>query len=185
MAILKVAHLGHPCLREVSEAVAPERIRSRAFQQFCDDLYETMVETDGVGLAAPQVHVNERVVVFQLDEESGPMWLVNPVITPVGESTKTGYEGCLSVPGLRGRVARHVEVEVRALDRNGKPLAFRATEYAARVVQHECDHLDAVLYVDRVDSRTLAFLPEYRKYGPLEPSDDDADEEEGALDDAE
>ena len=185
MAILKVAHLGHPCLREVSAAVAPERIRSRAFQQFCDDLYETMLETDGVGLAAPQVHVNERVVVFQLDEEEGPIWLINPVVTLVGELTKTGYEGCLSVPGLRGRVARHVEVEVRALDRKGKPMAFRATEYAARVVQHECDHLDAVLYVDRVDSRTLAFLPEYRKYGPLSPSDEDTDEEDAELDDAE
>jgi peptide deformylase len=186
LAILKVAHMGHPCLREVSSAVAPDRIRSKAFQQFCDDLYETMLETDGVGLAAPQVHVNERVVVFQLDEESGPMWLVNPVLTPVGEEKKSGYEGCLSVPGLRGSVARHVTIEVRALDRNGKPLAFRATDYAARVVQHECDHLDAVLYVDRVDTRSLAFLPEYRKHGPLVPSDDDSDDDaDGALDDAE
>jgi peptide deformylase len=121
------------------------------------------------------VHVNKRVVVFQLDDT--PIWLVNPVITPVGDATFTGYEGCLSVPGLRGRVERPRVVDVKALDRKGQPLAFRAEDYAARVVQHECDHLDAVLYVDRVDTTTLAFLPEFRRHGPLLPSDDDEDED--------
>ncbi len=180
MAILKVAHLGHPCLRKKSVAVSQRELATPAFQRFCDDLLETMIETDGVGLAAPQVHVNKRVVVFQLEDE--PIWLVNPVITPVGDVTFTGYEGCLSVPGLRGRVERPRVVDVKALDRQGTPLAFRAEDYAARVVQHECDHLDAVLYVDRVDPKSLAFLAEYRRHGPLLPSDDAdddaADEEE-------
>ena len=173
MAILKVAHMGHPCLRTVSEPVPASRIRSAEFQRFCDDLHETMVETDGVGLAAPQVHVNERVVVFQLDLDQEPIWLVNPEVTLLGERDRTGYEGCLSVPGLRGRVARHGAVEVRALDRKGRAISFSAEGWAARVVQHECDHLDGVLYVDRVDTSTLAFLPEFRRHGPLAPSDED------------
>jgi peptide deformylase len=176
VAILKVAHLGHPCLRKPSEPVDAKEIRTPAFQRFCDDLYETMLETDGVGLAAPQVHVNQRVVVFQL-EDADPIWLVNPVVKPVGDETRTGYEGCLSVPGMRGRVERAQAVEVRALDRKGREIAFRAEDYAARVVQHECDHLDAVLYVDRADPKSLAFLPEFRRHGPLLPSDDDSDEE--------
>lgn len=182
MAILKVAHLGHPCLRKVSDPVDPKEIRTPAFQRFCDDLYETMVETDGVGLAAPQVHLNQRVVVFQLDE-SDPIWLVNPVVTPVGDETRTGYEGCLSVPGMRGRVARAQVVEVRGLDRKGRAIAFRAEDYAARVVQHECDHLDAVIYVDRADPKSLAFLPEFRRHGPLLPSDDEEEDEDSFEDD--
>ena len=183
MAILKVAHMGHPCLRTVSKPVPVDELRTPEFQRFCDDLFETMVETDGVGLAAPQVHVNKRVVVFQLDAESEPMWLVNPVLTPRGKQKRGAYEGCLSVPNMRGRVERFVTLDVRALDRHGEPLAFRARDWAARVVQHECDHLDAVLYVDRADPRSLAFLPEFRRHGPLVPSDED--EPEVGEDDAE
>lgn len=178
MAILKVAHMGHPCLRTVSTPVPVEQIRTPDFQRFCDDLFETMVETDGVGLAAPQVHVNQRVVVFQLDAESEPIWLVNPVLTPRGSKKRSAYEGCLSVPGLRGRVERFTTLDVRALDRNGELFSFRARDWAARVVQHECDHLDAVLYVDRADLKSLAFLPEFRRHGPLVPSDDDASGED-------
>ena len=179
MSILKVAHMGHPCLRRVSSPIEPERLRTPELQRFCDDLYETMVETDGVGLAAPQVHVNERIVVFQLDD-AAPMWLVNPVLTPVGSARRGGYEGCLSVPGLRGRVERWFELEVRALDRDGEPLSMLATGWDARDIQHECDHLDGVLYVDRVDPRSLAFLPEYRRHGPLVPlAAEDEDDEEG------
>lgn len=180
MAILKVARMGHPCLRTVSTPVPAEQIRTPEFQRFCDDLFETMIETDGVGLAAPQVHVNQRVVVFQLDEESEPIWLVNPVLTPRGKNKGSAYEGCLSVPGLRGRVERFSTLDVRGLDRHGEPVSFRARDWAARVIQHECDHLDAVLYVDRADPKSLAFLPEFRRHGPLVPSDDDESEvEEG------
>lgn len=178
MAILKVAHMGHPVLRQIAEPVAAEEIGTEAFQRFCDDLLESMRDQDGVGLAAPQVHVPKRVVVFQLDEEMEPIFLINPVITPLSEETRGGYEGCLSVPGLRGRVDRWRKVRVVALDRAGRPFAFEATDFAARVVQHECDHLDAVLYVDRADPKSLAFLPEFRRYGPLVPSDEDDEEGE-------
>ena len=180
MSILKVAHMGHPVLRKVAAPVSPERIKSREFQRFCDDLLESMYELDGAGLAAPQVHVSERVVVFELDEEEGPMFLINPIVTPLVEERVGGYEGCLSVPGLRGRVERFTAVRVECLDRKGKPLVFEARGWAARVVQHECDHLDGVLYVDRADPRSLAFLPEYQRHGPLVGKDDD--EEDDAID---
>lgn len=178
MALLKVAHMGHPILRQVALPVGDEELQGEAFQRFCDDLLETMRDEDGVGLAAPQVHVSRRVVVFQLDEEMEPIFLVNPRITPLTEETRTGYEGCLSVPGMRGRVARWRRVRVVAIDRAGRPFAFEASDWAARVVQHECDHLDAVLYVDRADPKSLAFLPEYRRYGPLLPSDEDDEDPE-------
>lgn len=178
MAILKVAHMGHPVLRQVAAPVPPEEIPTPAFQRFCDDLLETMYDQDGVGLAAPQVHVSQRVAVFQLDEETGPIFLVNPVITPLGPEKRSGYEGCLSLPGLRGRVDRFVRIRVVALGRDGRPFAFEAEGWAARVVQHECDHLDAVLYIDRADPKSMAFLPEFRRYGPLVPSDEDDEEDD-------
>lgn len=180
MAVLKVAHMGHPVLRQVAAPVSPERLASPEFQRFCDDLLETMYDEDGAGLAAPQVHVSERVVVFELEEEEGPMFLVNPVVTPIGERRSAGYEGCLSVPGMRGRVERPHAVRVEALTRDGDVLTFEAYGWAARVVQHECDHLDGVLYVDKATPRSLAFLPEYRRYGPPVPTgeaDEDEDEE--------
>ncbi|MFZ5476177.1 MAG: peptide deformylase [Myxococcota bacterium] len=173
MSILKVAHMGHPVLRQIAAPVPREEIRSEPFQRFCDDLYETMLDQDGVGLAAPQVHVGRRVVVFELDEDMGPMWLVNPVVTPIGEDKVGGYEGCLSLPGMRGRVDRFLGVTVEALDRNGDAISFEAHGWAARVVQHECDHLDGVLYIDRADTKSMAFLPEYKRYGPLVPAGDD------------
>jgi peptide deformylase len=176
MSILKVAHMGHPVLRQVAEPVAPDRFSTAEFQRFCDDLLESMYELDGAGLAAPQVHASLRVVVFELDEEDGPMFLVNPVVTPIGDERAGGYEGCLSVPNMRGRVDRFVAVHVEAHDRHGDLISFEAHGWAARVVQHECDHLDGVLYVDRADPRSLAFLPEYRKYGPLVPAGDDGEE---------
>ncbi len=158
--------MGNPVLRKIAEAVTPGQIQTEEFQRFCDDLLESMYEQDGAGLAAPQVHESVRVVVFELDEESGPIFLVNPVVTPVGEETGFGYEGCLSVPELRGRVRRWLHVRVEALHRDGTPIEFEAHGWAARVVQHECDHLDGVLYVDRAEPRSLAFLKEYRRYGP-------------------
>ena len=182
MSILKVARMGHPVLRQVATAVPVERIGSAEFQLFCDDLLESMYDQDGVGLAAPQVHVSLRVVVFELDEDIGPMWLVNPVVTPITDERSAGYEGCLSVPDMRGRVERYKSVKVEAIDRYGTPISFAAHGWSARVVQHECDHLDGVLYIDRADPKSLAFLLEYRRYGPLveaEDGDDDEDEEEG------
>lgn len=178
MAILSVAHMGHPILRQVAEPVPLEEIPTPDFQRLCDDLIASMRTHDGVGLAAPQVHVSRRLVVFLLDDEDGPMVLVNPVITPLGTATNTAYEGCLSLPGLRGRVARSTRIRVDARDRTGARFAFEAGGWAARVVQHECDHLDGVLYIDRADPKSMAFLPEFRRYGPPLPSDDDDAEED-------
>lgn len=178
MAIRKVAQLGHPILRQVAAPVTPEQLASPDFQRLCDDLLETMRAYEGLGLAAPQVHESLRVLIFQLDEEE-PMFLVNPVITVLGEKRSAGYEGCLSVTGLRGRVERPDAIRVEALDRNGERFAFRAEGWAARVVQHECDHLDGVVYVDRADPRSLAFLAEYRRHGPLVPADDEEEDGEG------
>jgi peptide deformylase len=182
MAILKVAHMGNPILRQIAEAVPVDEIGTPAFQQLCDDLLESMYEHDGAGLAAPQVHVSRRVVVIVLDDEDGPMFLVNPRITPLTTETATAYEGCLSLPNMRGRVARPDRIRVDAYDRDGTKHAFEAAGWAARVVQHECDHLDGVLYIDRADPKSMAFLPEFRRYGPPLPSDDDESEEDDGED---
>lgn len=176
MAILKVARMGNPVLRLVAEPVGPAVLASDEFQSFLDDLYESMLDQEGVGLAAPQVHRSQRVVVFQLDSDEEPMFLINPVIQPTSEARAWGYEGCLSIPELRGRVERWADIRVDALDRDGQPFAFEAHGWAARVVQHECDHLDGVLYIDRAQVGSLAFLKEFRRYGPpigAEPDDEE------------
>jgi len=173
MAIRKVAHLGHPVLRRAAAAVPPESILSPEIQQLVDDMLETMEEYDGAGLAAPQVHVSQRVVIYGVDEnprypdaESVPLTvLVNPVVTPLTQDLEEDWEGCLSVPGLRGVVSRPSRVRVEAWGRDGRPLRFEADGFHARVVQHECDHLDGILYVDRMTSmETLTFLPEFQRY---------------------
>jgi peptide deformylase len=164
VAILKVAQMGHPVLREVARPVPVDVLRTPAFQQFLDDLLQTMEEYDGAGLAAPQVHVSVRAVVLVLDPEQGPEFLINPVIRPLSDVTTRTLEGCLSVEGLRGVVERPAHVRVDALDREGRPLAYELEGFPAVVVQHECDHLDGRLYLDRVDTRTLGFLEETERY---------------------
>lgn len=168
MAILRVAQLGHPVLRLVAQPVEPEQILTEDFQRFLDDLLETMEEYDGAGLAAPQVHTSVRAVVLTLDPDRGPEIFINPVITPLSEETTRTVEGCLSVTRMRGVVERPAHVKVEFLDRFGRPWAYELKGFPAVVVQHECDHLDGVLYVDRVDPVTLAFLDEYERYGALD-----------------
>ena len=178
MAVRRVIQMGHPLLREVSKPVAAEEFDTEAFQRLCDDLLETMLDYDGVGLAAPQIGVLKRVVVLELDDEEGPEFLVNPVIEVIADSSRFTWEGCLSVEGLRGRVERPDQVRVRAFDRDGSRKGYELHGYPAVVVQHECDHLDGVLYVDKVDPKTLAFMREYRRYGPLDEDGDDLDDED-------
>ena len=178
MSILKIARMGHPVLRQVAEPVAPEEIGTPAFQQLCDDLLVTMEEYDGAGLAAPQVHVSKRVVVLELTQERGPEFFVNPVLTVLSDLTEQTWEGCLSVPRIRGLVERPGHIRVEALDRYGAPKAFELEGFPAVVVQHECDHLDGVLFVDRAIPESLAFLDEYRRYGGLV-------DDEGAYEDDE
>ena len=181
MAILQVARMGNPVLRIVAEPVSAADILTDDFQRFCDDLYESMLDQEGIGLAAPQVYRSQRVVVFQIDREEEPMFLINPTITPLGADKAFGYEGCLSVPEMRGRVERWLDIRVTGLDRSGETTAFEAHGWAARVVQHECDHLDGVLYVDRAEVGSLAFVKEFRRYGP--PIGGDEDEEDDLDDD--
>lgn len=173
MAILKVARLGNPVLRTLAAPVPPEGIGAPAVQQFIDDLIETMIEYDGAGLAAPQVHVSQQIVVFQVsdnprypDAESIPLTvLINPKITPLTQEMEEDWEGCLSVPDLRGKVPRYTRVRVEAYDRAGKRLNYTAKEFAARVVQHECDHLLGKVYLDRMRSMdSLTFTREFLRH---------------------
>jgi peptide deformylase len=183
MAILKVAQVGHPVLRQRSREVTPEELASPIFQKFLDDLLETMFEYDGVGLAAPQVHIPLRAVILTLTDERGPEFLINPKITVLpGAEPRRTWEGCLSVEGFRALVERLDHVRVEALDRDGTEKMLEIKGYGAVVVQHECDHLDGVLYIDRAMPRSLVSLKEYRRWGPPEEyADVEADEDaEGA-----
>lgn len=173
MAILKVARLGHPVLRQIAEPVPPEGIGAPAVQRLIDDLIETMNEYDGAGLAAPQVHVLKQIVVFQVegnprypDAPSIPLTvLVNPKITPATQDMDEDWEGCLSLPDLRGKVPRYLQVRVEAYDRHGKKLNYVAKDFHARVVQHECDHLVGKVFVDRMRSlESLSFLHEFARF---------------------
>jgi peptide deformylase len=177
MSILKVARMGHPVLRTRARALDPGEITTPRIQQLIDDMFETMREYQGVGLAAPQVHQSLRLFVAGLpparpgeedddDQESMPlMTLINPEITPVGSTMDEDWEGCLSIPGIRGKVPRAHEITVRAYDRNGKKIGLRASGFTARVIQHETDHLDGVLFFDRMKTfSTLTFLDEFGRY---------------------
>jgi peptide deformylase len=172
MAILKVARLGHPVLRSPSRAVTSDELRSSEIQRLIDDMIETMYDYDGVGVAAPQVHVGLRLAVLEVPEsdersrDAVPLTvLVNPEITPLGEETEMGWEGCLSIPELRGQVPRFLRLRLSALDRDGKPYTIEAERFHARVIQHECDHLAGNVYLDRMDGlRTLAYQRELERH---------------------
>lgn len=182
MAILKVARIGNPVVRAVARPVPESQIRSAAMQRLIDDMIETMHEYDGVGLAAPQVHVSLRLAVIEVpagdDRGEGgvPLQvLVNPVVTPIGQELVTAWEGCLSVPDLRGQVPRASQVRLAALDRQGRPFQAEAGDLFARVIQHECDHLDGHVYLDRMtDLTSLSFLPEFERYAQAESDEDEA-----------
>ena len=173
MAILKVARLGHPVLREKSLPVPIDEIRSSEIQRLIDDMVETMREYNGAGLAAPQVHVLKQICVIEV--QGNPRYpeapaipltvLVNPVVTSLTEETEDGWEGCLSVPDMRGVVPRQTAVRLEAYDREGARVDVVAKEFFARVIQHETDHLQGKVYLDRMrDLSTLTHLAEWNKY---------------------
>jgi len=173
MAILKVSRLGHPVLRKVMENISTQELQSPEMQKFIDDMIETMKEYDGVGLAADQVHESKQVAVLEVadnprypDKAKVPLTvLVNPQITPLSDEMEEDWEGCLSIPDLRGRVPRYKTIHVQALDRNGNTLDFIANDFHARVIQHEFDHLNGKVYIDRMrDLTTLTFLQEFARY---------------------
>jgi peptide deformylase len=193
MAILKVALMGHPVLRQKATPVPTHAIASPGVQQLIDDMFETMHEYAGIGLAGPQVHEPVRIFVagtretadiptaISDDHEMPLVALINPEVTPVGSETTEGWEGCLSIPDIRGRVPRAFDVRVRAFDRRGKRIEFTASGLAARVIQHETDHLDGVLFFDRMRSfESLTYMEEYRRYWVKSDDDEDGDDEAGA-----
>jgi peptide deformylase len=182
MAILKVARLGHPVLRQRAQPVPPEAIGSAQVQRLIDDMTETMREYDGAGLAANQVHTLEQVAVIEVlgnprypDTPSIPLTvLINPVVTPLGDELEEGWEGCLSVPDMRGIVPRHTAVRLECFDRQGQRVSLVAKDFFARVIQHETDHLNGIVYVDRMrDLSTLSHIAEWQKHwlGLREQSD--------------
>jgi len=180
MPILKIAKMGHPVLRqpaaEVDDPTAPE------IKTLLSDMLETMVAAQGAGLAAPQIYVPKRVVIFVAPISNGDgteeqddllTTLINPAIEPLNDEIELGWEGCLSVPGLRGLVHRFNQIRYSGLDQTGAPIEREATGFHARVVQHECDHLDGILYPQRMDDMAdLIFDSEYRHYVPVEETEE-------------
>jgi peptide deformylase len=145
---------GHPTLRKVSKRVAAAQIADPLFQQLIDDMFETMYEAPGIGLAAPQINVGKRIFVVDLGddkEEHGPLVFINPKFTTV-EGEIASIEGCLSIPGMIGDLTRYERVVCSALDRNGKRFEVEGSELFGRCLQHEMDHLDGVLYVDKAQN---------------------------------
>jgi peptide deformylase len=173
MAILKVARLGHPVLRQLAAPVPIEQIRSAATQRLIDDMVETMREYNGAGLAAPQVHELQQICVIEVhgnprypDAPAIPLTvLINPVVTPLTEEMEDGWEGCLSVPDMRGMVPRYTAVRLSCLDREGQKVDVIAKDFFARVCQHETDHLNGKVYLDRMrDLSTLSHIAEWNKH---------------------
>jgi peptide deformylase len=170
MPILKIARMGHPVLRApaapVADVFAPE------IRRLLDDMRDTLVDSGGVGLAAPQVHAPLRVILFYVpasrteDGQGLPLRaIINPVLTPLSDENLIGWEGCLSVPGLRGAVPRFTHIRLTGLTAEGAPVDEELRGFAARVAQHEADHLDGVLYPARMeDFHAFGYVEELERY---------------------
>ena len=164
MAVRRVLKMGDPLLYRKAEPV--KGFNTPELDALVADMFDTMAALNGAGLAAPQIGVSQRVVIFSV--ESNPRYpdvehvpttvLINPILTPIGDEMEEGWEGCLSVPGLRGLVARHRSLRYTGFDQHGTPIDRTVSGFHARVVQHECDHLDGILYPMRLrDIRLLGF----------------------------
>lgn len=173
MTLLKIAHIGNPLLRQRSRELSREELLSDATQRFIDDMIETMRDANGAGIAAVQVHNPVRI--FAVEVKDNPRYpykpnipltiVVNPVITPLTNETFDNYEGCLSVPNLRGVAPRFAEVRVTGWDREGQPFERVARGLTAGTFQHEKDHVDGLLFVDRVkDPTTFCTWAEFDRY---------------------
>jgi len=171
MAKLPIVRLGHPALRTPAPPVPPERIASAEFQRLIDDMIETMRGADGVGLAATQVGLGIQLFVYAAEDPEDPASgvpltvAINPAVEPVTGDLVEDWEGCLSIPDLRGLVPRHLSIVLRALDREGKGFTRTVSGFEARIVQHEFDHLNGIVFLDRMrDLQSLAFLPEWERF---------------------
>ena len=168
--LLEVVRLGHPVLRAMAEPVPEDWFGSGRLRELGEDLIRTMLEEDGVGLAAPQVAEPLRLFAYWLPAsdaagELAPAVLVNPELRAIGDELVEGWEGCLSIPGLRGLVPRHERIKVRARTVAGETVSLTADGFHARVLQHEFDHLNGIVFLDRMSSvRSLAFEPEWERY---------------------
>ncbi len=182
MAVRPVLKMGDPRLLEISSPVDP--VDPEALAPLLADMWDTMAAENGAGLAAPQIGVMQRVVIFGY--QTNPRYpgappvpetvLINPEIEPLGEIREQGWEGCLSVPGMRGVVPRYRDIRYRGFDQYGNPIEREASGFHARVVQHECDHLDGILYPQRIeDMSRFGFLDTLNEHGiiELQPCDDD------------
>lgn len=172
--ILTIAKLGNPILRKIAAPIDPRDIKSTTLQRLIDDMFETMYDEPGIGLAAPQVSQSIQLVVMGCKGDGGfpETVLINPSIVYYGPEQVEHWEGCLSVDGLRGKVTRPSLVRVKGLDRKGKPLDFEATGLYAVCIQHELDHLIGKVFLDRMsDMSTLTQLDEFSQYWQKEPTD--------------
>jgi peptide deformylase len=174
MAILKIARMGNPVLYQVATAVVD--VEAEEIPRLATDMRETLENIGANGLAAPQVHVDKRVVVYRITEQQIPPgaqmkpveWqvLINPLITPLTEEKKPIWERCLSVPGLHGQVSRFTQILLEASDLDGNNISIKASGFHAMLLQHECDHLDGLLYpMQMTDMSTLAFNSELGEKG--------------------
>jgi len=173
MSLLKVARLGHPVLREIAKPVPVSEISGSQIQGLIEDMIETMREYEGVGLAAPQVHESLQIAVIEALEfpekaklSSTPlMVLINPTLTIISEKLDEDWEGCLSIPDLRGLVPRYRQIKVQAYEQSGKVMEFNAQGLQGRVIQHEYDHLIGKVFLERMASlESLSFLKEFSRY---------------------
>ena len=170
---LRIAQIGHPILRQPTRMLTREELLSEEIQSFLDDLVETMREASGAGLAANQVYQSLRICAVEVRNNSRYPYrpnipltiLVNPILTPASDETFVNYEGCLSVPNLRGQVRRHCEVHVEALDREGNSISTVVKGMTAATYQHEVDHLDGRIFLDRVeDPNSVVTLENFQRY---------------------
>jgi len=173
LSVLTIAKLGNPILRKIAEPITKDELLSDSFQIFIDDMVETMRLKDGVGLAAPQVSVSKQIVVIEshlnpryIDSPEIPLLiLVNPIFTYLSPEKKEGWEGCLSVDNLRGKVNRSQKVALKALDRHGESVNITTDTFLAVILQHEIDHLHGRLFVDQIsDISSLSQMEEFNKY---------------------
>lgn len=187
MTLLKIARMGHPVLITRAEEIPDPT--TREIRTLAENMVETMIDSQGVGLAAPQVHIAKRVIIFNApkgrseddapDTDFAPVTaLINPVIEVLDEQQEFGWEGCLSIPGLTGAVPRYTRIRYRGFSPTGQSIEREATGFHARVVQHECDHLDGILYTMRMtDLSMLSFTEELQRRASDEAKNDGDDGE--------
>jgi peptide deformylase len=183
MALLSLSRMGHPVLRQPAQEILAEELLNEDHQRLIDDMVETMHDAEGVGLAATQVYRDMRLIIAEVrapkgdasDEGTAPLTvLANPRIVRASEEIDYGWEGCLSIPDIRGIVPRHRAIIVKALDRRARPMTLEATGFFARVLQHEIDHLNGILFLDRMeDMRSLTFLKEFERHWSQHDEEDE------------